>query len=447
MRKKNIQLWLSGCFLFLLPSCLGDNETEIDDWNLGNAQIATFSLSNDSIEGLSSVVFTIDQVNSKIFNRDSMPYGTRVDSFDRKLLCTLTFEVGAYAVLVVPQASGDSIWGVTDSIDFSQPVMITIYPYDGISTKTYEAKLNIHQVNPDSMIWQKRSDLPTETTTDDMKVITYMDSYYMYSRNQNKYHLYKADTVAVTAWEELSPTDLPADAVISQMLEFEKLLYVAGEDGKLYSSAEGQQWTEVAGAPELKSLLGIVPDGTVKSVSVISAIATVEGSLHHVAMSKDGQWTVGKAVEASFPVSGFSALSYEAMYLPRLMAVGGRNAQGGLSNKAWSTMDGLAWTPLSNERLTFTPREGASVVRYDNGFYLIGGVDDLGQASGEIYRSHDSGVTWVLTQHEFPEEYVRRGFASAIVNHENYILLFGGKAAQSTYFFNELWQGRLNRLL
>jgi len=446
MRKINIQTWLSGCFLFLLSSCLGDNTTDVDDWLLGNAQIASFTLSNDSIEGLSTVVFTIDQVNSKIFNRDSMPFGTRVDSFDHKVLCTIAYEVGAYAVLIVPSASGDSIWDVTDSVDISQPLLITVYPYDGVTTRTYEVKLNIHQVNPDSMIWQRQPDLPASATADDLKVITRKDSYYMYAHDGDGFHLYRADTAAITAWTELSPPDLPANALISQIIEFENLLYLIDKDGKLYSSTDGLQWTEVTGTPKLVSLLGTVPDGVAREVSVIAATATIDGSLRHVAMSKDGLWTAGASIAASFPLSGFSSLNYEAMYYPRLMAVGGRDAQGDLSDKAWSTMDGLAWAPLSNEKLTFTPREGASVVKYDNDFYLLGGFDADGQASGEIYHTHDSGVTWVLTTHEFPEEYSRRGFASAIVNHENYILLFGGEAAQSTYFLNELWQGRINRL-
>ncbi len=40
---------------FLMSSCLENDDTTIDDWNLGNAQISAFSLSNDSIKGLSDV--------------------------------------------------------------------------------------------------------------------------------------------------------------------------------------------------------------------------------------------------------------------------------------------------------------------------------------------------------------------------------------------------------
>ena len=68
---------LVGGLLFLMTSCLGGNEEgTFDDWTIGNAQISSLSLSNDSIPGLSAVKFTIDQLNGKVYNVDSMPYGT-----------------------------------------------------------------------------------------------------------------------------------------------------------------------------------------------------------------------------------------------------------------------------------------------------------------------------------------------------------------------------------
>ena len=71
--KNRIVLMLAGCFVFLLSSCLKSDEVEAYDVTT-NCQISSFSLSSDSIPGLSSVNFTIDQLSGEIYNLDSMPY-------------------------------------------------------------------------------------------------------------------------------------------------------------------------------------------------------------------------------------------------------------------------------------------------------------------------------------------------------------------------------------
>ena len=75
--KNRIVLFIAGCCALLLSSCLGSDDTQYELSK--DCQILSFSLSNDSIPGLKDVVFTIDQVEGKIFNIDSMPYGTKLD--------------------------------------------------------------------------------------------------------------------------------------------------------------------------------------------------------------------------------------------------------------------------------------------------------------------------------------------------------------------------------
>ena len=77
LMKNRIVLFIAGCCALLLSSCLGSDDTQYELSK--DCQILSFSLSNDSIPGLKDVVFTIDQVEGKIFNIDSMPYGTKLD--------------------------------------------------------------------------------------------------------------------------------------------------------------------------------------------------------------------------------------------------------------------------------------------------------------------------------------------------------------------------------
>ena len=453
MRKLKFCGLLIGSLLLLMTSCLGGSDNDnVDEWNLGNAQIATFSLSNDSIIGLSNVLFTIDQLNSKIYNKDSMPYGTVIDE---KVLCAVGFDntYNVANILFVNELTNDSVWGTTDSVDFSSPVKITVYPHDGVSTKTYEAKLNIHQENPDTMIWHKFSGLISGKTFKDMQVISYRDSYFMYVLENEKPKLYITDIADMINWKEIPLSGFPADAILSQIVKSEDDLYIISKQGVLYHCAaennhdEEQVWSDVEYTPVINALLGYLPQNSVTGRDVLLSAIVVEDDLLHFAVMVVGQgWVIGSEVPETFPLSGFGSLNYELMYHPRLIIASGRDSKSNLSDKAWSTMDGLSWVSLSDEKFSFSAREGATLVYYDNNIFLFGGIGASGKALNDIYYSKDYGVKWFDALYVMPEEYTPRGFSSIIIDKNDYILLFGGKADKNSNVLKELWRGRINRL-
>ena len=454
MEKKKFCGFLMGSLLVLMTSCLGgDSNNNLDEWNLGNAQIATFSLTNDSIEGLSKVKFTIDQINGKIFNKDSMPYGTVIEE---KVLCSVTYDspYGSIATIsFIQPLTNDTIWGTNDSIDFTSPVTITVYPLDGISTKIYEAKINIHQVNPDTMIWEKYADLIPGKVFGDMKVLLHNDYLNMYVAENGVFGLYKAEETDPSNMKEVKLSDFPNDAVLSQIVEFEGDLYIPTKGGALYCSFaeqntyEEQIWRQIENVPKIKALLGFLPENKITSrASILSCIIEDEDKINFATATIDMEWKTGNEVPESFPVTGFGGYNYESMYHPRFILVSGRDSKNNLSNKTWSTMDGVSWTPISNDKATFSPREGVAISYYDNRFFLVGGIDASGEALNDIYYSLDQGVTWKDSTYVMPEECVARGFSSVFVDDKNYMMLFGGKAGKDTNVLNELWRGRINRL-
>ena len=451
MRKFIFCVFTIGSLLSFLASCINvDEEVVIEEWMIGNAQIASFSLKNDSIAGITDVKFTIDQINNRIFNKDSMPYGTVID---RKVLCDVSFDIGASNILFVEQLTGDSIWGIVDSIDFSAPVMITVYSLNELSSKTYEAKLNVHQVNPDLMVWYKYSDLVAGKTFQDMKVIPFQGSYYMYVSENSTHKLYKTDVTDMVDWTEVLLSGFPDNAVLSQITEFDGDLYVISQQGALYSFTseqnltEEQLWVQVPEIPVIKTLLGYLPDNYISGrVSVISCIAEIDEDLHFISIDKNMECKIGKKMPETFPVSGFCGFNYESMYHTRLTIATGRDVRNNLSNKAWSTMDGLSWASLTNDGEAFSAREGAAVSYYDNSFFVVGGIDDSGNALNDVFVSKDQGINWSDTAYVMPEEFTPRGFSSVIIDENGYMLLFGGKAGNDINVLNELLGGRINRL-
>jgi len=402
---------------------------------------------------LSTTTFTIDQLNGRIFNQDSLPYGTEVD----KVIATVGYvsSISLGSIQVMQEAVGDTIlWNGTDSLDYSKPVKFVITAYDGVTQKIYDTRLNVHQVVPDSMVWTKfPSSLPGNSVAE-RKVISFatdnVEQYYMYTTEADGYHLYTATVVEQNNWSTKTLTGLPAGKVnFDQLAIYENRLYVPSSEQKLYSSIDGQTWALVDNAPAVNSVLGVLlEETTAKKASALAAIASENGVSHFVSMNKSGEWTKGGNVYSEFPVTGFANLSYNLMYRERLLLAGGKSSNGDVLSGTWSTMDGVSWALLS-EDADFGGREGASVALYDSTFFMIGGFDAEGAALKDIYRSKDNGLSWVKsdTLVLMPDEYKAKGYSSMVVDDKtNIIYLFGGKDKKNTNDLGELWRGQINRL-
>ena len=96
----------------------------------------------------------------------------------------------------------------------------------------------------------------------------------------------------------------------------------------------------------------------------------------------------------------------------------------------------------------FSKRQGSSIAYYDEMYYLIGGIGENNQPLKDIYRSSDYGVTWnyIDSLIVLPTNYQARGFASLLVDPDNYLMIFGGKSSEKGNVIGDIWRGRINRL-
>lgn len=447
--KNKIVLFITGCITLLLASCL-ESDDNTSTTIPRDAQIATFSLTNDSVPGLNSVKFTIDQLNGLIFNMDSMPYGTKVDL----VLCNITFTSYAINAAITQEAHPDSTfsWVEKDSVNLSKPIKIVVTAVDGVTTKTYTAKVNIHQVNPDSMLWEHYSGNLMPETIEEQKVITHTynntDAYFMYVKTSDSYKLYYSPVTDAKLWEELPLSGLNGnDKFISQLTPFGEYLYIPSNSGLFYSS-DGISWVLADNTPSVKYLLGALGEGR-NQVPVLATIIENNGMLSFAYMKENGEWTVGENIHDKFPVTNFASVPYVNMYHAYIMIAGGRDKDNQLTNTTWATMNGKDWALLTNEgNNSFGEKEGLMLTEYDDKFFLVGGIGSDGKASKDIYTSINYGITWALqdTLVVFPSTYSARGFASVQVDKDNYMLIFSGKTSNNTNQLNEIWRGRINRL-
>jgi hypothetical protein len=320
------------------------------------------------------------------------------------------------------------------------------------------------------MVWAKYSDLLSEKTFRDMKVLEFNHTYFLYAKAGTEHRLYRSGVPDIDNWENAVLTGFPNDAVLSQITVFEGGVYVNTEAGGLYYSTDGQVWSPANNKKPIRTILGYLPENAISGrKAVLCCITEEEGVSRFVTIDKAMEYTVGRDVPQLFPVSGFGQFHYKTMHFPRLVVASGRDLSRNLSNRAWATMDGLNWSSLSNPQATFSGREGAAVFYYNDSFFLVGGFGESGVALKDIWFSKDQGINWVCTKrvlveveeedgedeqdyyedqliYPMPEEYEARGFSSVIVDTNNYMLLFGGKAAKDANVLNEVWRGRINRL-
>lgn len=435
--------------MFALSAC-NSSEEEVDSTTLKDCRIITFSLENEEYPELSSTTFSIDQVEGQIFNVDSLSYGTVLTS---KLLCSRTYGSGTQTVKVMPQATSETFLGSeNDSIDFSEPVTFLTTCSDGITTKQYEAKVNIHQVDPDSLPWHRKV-LPMDglTITDQKFILSPFSNQenivIMYAQTRTGYR-YKTYTYDLETLSETS-FDFPGkDLNLNSITIFGKDLYAIDGDHALYHTTDGVSWEKVETDFAVTSILGQIKESD-KQTASLCCITTTDAEDSFTSLTANGIWTKGETVPADFPRKGFASYDFYRMYYNHLFAVGGIDDTGNVTNTAWFTLDGQQWVKTTDDETDyFTPRYDSDMIVYDGKLWLVGGFDEKGVALDEIYQSVDNGVSWEESSVKvtFPEDFKKRGQASLMVDDDNHILIIGGSSTPAGDWLNDAWSGKINRL-
>lgn len=441
---------------------------------------------------LDSVFFSIDLNRGVIFNADSLPVGTDVT----KLVPVISYPSSASAVTLT-QTGGkytgeiDYKSNPSDSVDFSGKVVLKITAEDKNSTRSYDIKVNVHKMEPDSLTWDHLAVIPMPSrlgAPKQQKTIPYKGtSYTLLRESDESFTLAIATDLLKGEWKK----DIPAfdfEPDVRTLNATSDLLYILDTAGVLHTSADGlawdntgSVWTNIIGAYG-DAMLGICNEG---------------GTLVHTCWPADAGY-YGAAVSSDFPVkdySDFVQFSNRWTTLPIGFMVGGRLADGSFTSKTWG-FDGDHWAVLSEDMTP--PVAGATIVPYYvyrktsssliqtefSVWILIGGHRFDGKNNRTIYVSYDNGVNWYAADKQmqlpdhFPElwnldgivaEWPKQGSLTsnwsdtpgrslpglARVKYEvedyevywdcPYIYIFGGIESDGK-LNDEIWRGVLNRL-
>ncbi|GHS91177.1 hypothetical protein FACS1894203_1470 [Bacteroidia bacterium] len=437
--RKGFYIFCSVIMISVLTSCLGSDDTEV--LIPIDAQITTFRVSHDSVPALDSLVFSIDHFKGLIYNHDSLRYGTEIQE---KVI--VTFSTSAYAVVdITHKEAGDSaIIASGDSLNLREIARLRVYAYSGI-TKEYEVKLNIRQVDPDSIRYWKIVDDLGFPDAGQTKSVYFLQKHYTFTSTGNGVKLYGSSDAE--NWKEESIIGIPDDVIVSEIQNTGLTLFAYTASGRLYRSTNVTSWELVTTEYPVKAVFGYIEKTPIQEAGFVLLVEK-EGKNIPAFTLDFANWSYGSELPESFPVSDFSSVKYNRMSLDRVTVIGGKSSSGNFQNTVWSTSNGVYWAKITDDKRGLFPvMEGFNAFIYNEMIYLLNGrILDGGDFNKVTYHSKDGGTTWQTDQEKtyLPDEYEGRYGASVVVDKDNYQYIIGGY--QSAGPLKDVWKGILNKL-
>ena len=395
MRKLFHVLCCMICAAVVLTSCKKKEETQTALYN--DTAITEFTLGGltQYTPGTSNVVATltgsnykmvIDQVNSTIYNRDSLPIGTAVSS----VVCTV--KALNSGIILIKNINDDNFapYDANTGIDFTQPRTFRVNSSDGSASRNYTVTLNVKKTANKAFAWQEKADVDMLKDNSRLRLVTLGLDLYTFGVKNGAVVFGKSTDQGAT-WKAITP-DLPtpvAATVCENVVTQNGTMYLLN-NGELFKSADGEHWQKIAmtGTPGLTQLFGA---GT-KELFALSNDGGIKAS------ADDGaNWTSEKiATNAALPTAGITCLCYPYQQLAHtdyMLMVGNDGKQSVVWRKI-STYEGnnkggqwvcLEYETTNKSRLPLLTQP--SLVQY------VGLMMAFGPGT-EAYQSSDQGITW-----------------------------------------------------
>jgi hypothetical protein len=457
MRTTFFKFLIITTIVSVFSSCLWDDEEVV--YSSDPTFVSLVFEENDSIPGLEDAVFTyeydVDLGDSVIVNLDSLPYQTRIDSVFPKF----TFRSSAIQLLIMKDSLGTGMDTIAlsgnDTIDFNKVLMIQNYASDGIANKTYDIKVNVHQVEPKLYVWNKKVSQIYTHDGSVQKAVFFKDKFFFYVSSGVNNYLYTSSNAV--NWGSQALSGLPPNCNFRDITAYNNKLYFVHEDGNVYASTDGYLWTAMNPGVAGYTINNLLFELDNNLWSVFKNQLTQK---YYFGTSADGAaWIIDEMIPNDFPVVGFAAHSFKSRTdKTKAIVLGGYSAVGDILSSVWSVQKNVfneyKWVNFSAANATLNSLSGASVISYDDKLLLFGGMDiDDNIVETDYMESIDEGLTWrstdtthnVIEDMTIPLSYQARSYQSVIHDTtSHYIYLVGGRTKDRV--FSDVWVGKLNRL-
>ena len=385
-----------------------------------NTLVSNFRLQkNDSVMTLlDSIPFTIDVNRRLIYNPDSLPKGTDITRLVASISLASSTSVGEISISGATTMKDTTYTynaSATDSIDFTGRVTLTVKAADGISTKQYLLQVNVHNLESDSLYWNKmsRRNLPGALTDPETaKAVACGGTTYCLVAENGNYTMSLTTDIATNNWNKQTVA-FTFKPDVNSLTATDKALFVL-DANEICTNPDRRRHQLDRHRNKYSSLIAGYGD-------TLLAVAASESGYFTVDLTDNGTETK-TAAPKEFPVKGFSqAFKYNSDWgtSEMLFMVGGEMADGNYTG-ATPGCDGKNWASTGNRQL---PKlTGITLVPYyyfqrvASGDYdkypvllAIGGRTANGVISKKVYISCNNGLDWKLGDDllQLPELYAR----------------------------------------
>ena len=435
--------------MLLLTSCLksdDDNNSTLSS----DAAITSFSLGTlnryihtTSSTGADSIYkttvagsdykFSIDQINHRIFNADSLPIGTDVEH----VLCSVSALNNG--VILLKSEISDTLFyfSSTDSLNFTNPRELHVLASDGSAEQIYTINVNVHQEEGEKFVWSQHTQSEEIAALEGMKAVFLGESLYVFGVKSGKTLGYV--TTDGESWTSLAEIN---DAEAYQnMLVYDGAIYMIA-NGSLQKTQDGKTWEIVKSDVAVKQLVA-------NSYTELYALSTDNKMM---VSSDEGQtWEEDELDEdASWLPTEETAYACVPLrmtdYSDYILLVGTSPAISDISS-VWRKiveydLQGLEdkWVYMErtdNNLLALPQLHHLQLMAYDDGVLAFGVKDG---AFSSIYQTRDNGINWKKnSKYQLPGKFNGNADSYAAATDGKEIWLISGGTG-------EIWQGHLNRL-
>lgn len=406
--------------VWMLSSCLGSDDdnseysyykdTAISAFTLGTLNRIVHTTSSTGADSTYKTTLTgsaykmvIDQIGRRIYNTDSLPYGTDV----KHVLATITAVNSG--VILVKNIGSDSLkyYSSTDSIDFSQPRTVRIVSQDGQRYADYSVTLNVRHVPEGTMDWKLLTANSALAQLADTRAFALDNGRVLVFGKFNGLTVgYFTENGDGTSWTPLNETLSEKASIV----EKNNVLY-ALDGGKLMTSADGNNWTVVSSNDNLKRLVA----ASTKHLYAIKADDS--GTVTGMAVSADNgvTWTDdqldGEASQLPDEGTEYTCLPVRTNDdIDQVVLAGRCSAANDTKARVWTRLDDYSESPVEakwsfvessgKESYTLGNIPALAIAAYKGYPYALIGN---GSSVSALLRSLDGGLSWKDSELDMPE--------------------------------------------
>lgn len=416
---RNLLLYITAFTLAAVNTgCKDDKESDTPDPRIRRVVIPQIG---------NNVVFIVNDVEGKIYNYDSLTYGTRVDSLYPSFYAyntnTISLKYAYDGVNFVDFRN-------TVAMDLSKPLKIVSTNLEDNSTKEYVVDVRVHKYDVEAFQWTNISTVAElGEPILSQKSIMYNDV--MMQFIQTATDLKVLSSVDGKQWSSKLIAE-PEVLELSTLCTVDDSIFVQGKSGAIYAANfNGFQFNKFDAITSGQLLY-----------TLNKQIWVLDGS-NIKSYSKSGEAKVSQPMPEKFVVdtiTPFTAPSGNTI-LGYLYAKKGDYAEIWAADRYGNIeclTDASMKIPYMNKAITFS---------YENNLSIIGGIGIDGSYSTKCYTSDNSGLSWTIDEHKDLGNTVGTLYDAGIfqTGYKGEFVLVGGKSANGQS--NNVWALRLKKLL